>query len=114
MTQLARFDLADGGSVLVEVDAPDGISRVGARQDAVLASVGQKFDETLATVKDAATAALGQFRSMGHRPDEVEIKFGVKLDADFGAVIARTGLQGQLAVKLTWRAPQGSEAAPAE
>ena len=41
-----------------------------------------------------------QFRDLG--PDEVELKFGVKLDAQAGAVIARTGLQGQFEVKLKW------------
>jgi hypothetical protein len=108
MTELAVFELADGGSVLVEVDSAEGISRVG-RQGDILRSVGRTFDEALSTVRDAATAALGQFQTMTCRPDEVEINFGVKLDAEVGAVIARTGMQGQLTVTLTWRAPGDSE-----
>jgi hypothetical protein len=108
MTELAVFELADGGSVLVEVDSAEGISRVG-RQGDILRSVGRTFDEALSTVRDAATAALGQFQTMTCRPDEVAINFGVMLDAEVGAVIARTGMQGQLAVTLTWRAPADTE-----
>jgi hypothetical protein len=96
MTELAVFELADGGSVLVEVDSAEGISRVG-RQGDIMRSVGRTFDEALSSVRDAATAALSQFQAMTCRPDEVAINFGVMLDAEVGAVIARTGLPGQLA-----------------
>jgi hypothetical protein len=59
---------------------------------------------------------------MAQRPDEVEIKFGVKVDAQAGAVIAKTGLQGQFEIKLKWvrdatatpdPAPPEDEPAPA-
>jgi Trypsin-co-occurring domain 1 len=105
VAELARFDLADGGTVLVEVDPAAGVTRVG-RQGDVIRVVGQTFDGALARVRDAATAALAQFQEMARQPDEVEIKFGVKLDAEVGAVIAKTGVTGQLEVKLTWRATQ--------
>ncbi|HYS36105.1 MAG TPA: CU044_2847 family protein, partial [Pseudonocardiaceae bacterium] len=59
---------------------------------------GKTFDESIAHVRDAAAAALHQFQSMTRRPDELEIKFGVKLDAEVGALIARTGVQGQFEV----------------
>ncbi len=45
---------------------------------------------------------------MTRRPDELEITFGVKLDAQMGAVIARTGVEGQLEVKLTWKSERSS------
>jgi hypothetical protein len=40
---------------------------------------------------------------MPHQPDEVEITFGVRLDAEFGAVIAKAGMAGNFESKLTWR-----------
>lgn len=103
MAEFAEFDLAGGGTVLVEVQSGDEITRVG-RQGDVMRSAGRTFDEALSTVRAAATAALGQFQEMTRRPDTVEITFGVRLDAEVGAVIARTGVQGQLGVKLVWRA----------
>jgi hypothetical protein len=103
---LIRFNLDGGGSVLVEVDeATASVARAGRIRDAegrLLQVAGQTLEQGLANVRDAAAAALGQFQAMTRSPDEVEITFGVKLDAEVGAVIARTGVQGQLEVKLTW------------
>ncbi|MBN6039152.1 CU044_2847 family protein [Amycolatopsis sp. 195334CR] len=99
MTEFVRFPLDDGGSVLVEVEVPHSVERAG-RPKNMLREAGVSFERALDEVRGAAGAALEKFRSMG--PDEVELKFGVKLDAQAGAVIAKTGLQGQFEVKLKW------------
>lgn len=101
MTELARFELNGGGTVVVEVDEEPGVSRAG-RPGRVLRDAKASFEKALGDVRDAASSALGQFRSMPRQPDEVEIKFGVKLDAQAGAVIAKTGMQGHFEVKLRW------------
>jgi Trypsin-co-occurring domain 1 len=98
--ELVRFELADGGSVVVELDESPGVSRV-ARQG-VLETAKGTLEGALADVRDAAAAALAQFQDMARKPDEVEIKFGVKLDAQAGAIIARTGMQGHFEVKVRW------------
>ncbi|EWC60396.1 hypothetical protein UO65_4284 [Actinokineospora spheciospongiae] len=100
--ELARFPLAGGGAVLVEVDGRAGVERAG-RLPRVLLEAKTGFDGALAEVRDAAVAALAQFTTMTRPPEEIELKFGIKLDAEVGAVIARTGVQGQFEVKLKWR-----------
>ena len=104
--RLTRFELDKGGSVLVEVDGSPYEDRVSRGQD-IVNQVGLSFDRALGGVRDAAEAALGQFQQMTRRPDELEITFGVKLDAEVGAVIAKTGVGGQIEVKLTWKAAPG-------
>lgn len=100
--ELVRFPLSNGGSVLVEVDVPPGVSRAG-RAHGVLREARTTFEKAVGDVRDAAAAALAQFTTMTRAPDEVELKFGLKLDAEANAVIARTGVQGQIEVKLRWR-----------
>ena len=100
MKELVRFELANGGSVVAELDDSPGASRV-ARQN-VLETAKGTLESALADVRDAAAAALAQFQGMARKPDEVEIKFGVKLDAQAGAIIARTGMQGHFEVKVRW------------
>ena len=39
---------------------------------------------------------------MARKPDEVEIEFGVKLNAEAGALIARTGTEGHFQVTVRW------------
>ncbi len=101
-TALAEFPLDDGGSVLVEV-TPTGRETRVARGD-VATRMSVTFETAIGRVRDAAVAALGQFQQMAKQPDQVEISFGVKLNTEAGAVLAKAGVEGQLAVKLTWRA----------
>ncbi|WP_103347577.1 CU044_2847 family protein [Amycolatopsis sp. CA-128772] len=99
MQEFVRFPLTDGGSVVVEVEGEPGLEQASV-PSGVLRKATTTFEHALGEVREAAAAALAQFRGLG--PDEVELKFGVKLDAQAGAVIARTGLQGQFEVKLKW------------
>lgn len=105
---LAEFDLDGGGSVVVEIADDAGYDTRVGRTDDLTTRVGVTFEKAIGRVRDAAAAALGQFQQMARRPDAVEIKFGIKLNAEVGAVIARTGVEGQLEVKLTWHAPAES------
>lgn len=115
MSDLLRFDLADCGSIMAEVDADEpGIARA-SRVGNLITSTTESFETALDHVRRAADAALSGFRNMEARPDEVQIQFGVRLNAEAGAVIARTGADGHLQVSLTWRreaVPAGPSAGP--
>jgi hypothetical protein len=99
--ELIQYALNTGGHVTVEVANPVGVERVG-RRERVLHDMAASFDEALVDVRDAAAAALAQFQAMATRPDEVEISFGIKLDAKVGAVIAETGVEGNFQVTVKW------------
>jgi hypothetical protein len=105
--ELVRFPLADGRSVLVEIEQRPGVAPAG-RAGGVLREARTTFEKAVGEVREAAAAALAQFTAMTRAPDEVELKFGIKLDAEAGAVIARTGIQGQFEVKLKWRREQST------
>lgn len=111
MPELARFGLECGGSVIVDVDEEPGVTRV-SRQGRIR-DARATFETALAEVRDAATAALTQFRAMARQPDEVEIAFGVRLDTEVGAVIAKTSMQGNFEVKLKWQRETPQEDRPA-
>lgn len=107
MPELIQYALNTGGVVTVEVGLPAGVERVGRRQQA-LQDVTRSFDEALVDVRDAAAAALAQFQGMATKPDEVQITFGVKLDARVGAVIAETGVEGNFQVTVKWTGRRGA------
>lgn len=100
MPELARFELEGGGSVLVDVDDEPGVAR--ASRQGKIRDAKATFETALSEVRDAAIVALAQFRAMTRQPNQVEITFGVRLDAEVGAVIAKTGVAGNFEVKLTW------------
>jgi len=100
-----RVPLADGGHFLVEVaENEPGLRRASRAGDTVNAAV-KSLTVALEPIRQAAESALGVFREAG--PLEVEIEFGVRLNAEAGAVIAKTGAEGHMTVKLTWR--EGAE-----
>lgn len=106
-SELARFTFEQGGSVVVEVDPPrgTGMERTGRAADAVRdAAAG--FERTLGDIRRAASVTLAQFQSMAQRPSEVQLTFGVKIDAQLGAFVAKTGGEANFAVTLTWRADE--------
>jgi hypothetical protein len=106
VTELMRFELADGGHIVVEVDEDEpGVRRIG--REGGVAQVRRRFEEALGDVRDAAAGALRVFRDGRLNPDEVEITFGVRLNAEAGAVISKTAIEGHLAVKLTWARSSG-------
>jgi Trypsin-co-occurring domain 1 len=109
MTQLLRFDTADGGSIYVEAEVTEPET---GHQRASLTSAGdrvidvhRRFGEALSHVRDAATEVLGTFRQGNLDPDAIEIEFGVRLTVEAGAVIAKTAAEGNLTLRLRWTNP---------
>lgn len=112
MAELARWKLDGGGEVLIEVasDGPE-LSPVSRNSGGAAETAGATLAAALHPIRDAASTVLGQFRAMAARPDKIEVEFGVKLNAQVGAVIAKTAVEGHLNVKLTWEADNPPEAA---
>ncbi|MFJ4784794.1 CU044_2847 family protein [Streptomyces sp. NPDC088794] len=103
MGELLRFELEDGGSVVAQMDDLDGgvIPATGA-SDVVARATGS-FESALEGVRRAAASTLNRMSSLPQRPDEITVEFGIQLDAEVGAVLARTGAQGHIQVQVTWR-----------
>ncbi|MEU9874940.1 CU044_2847 family protein [Streptomyces phaeochromogenes] len=109
MSQLLRFQCADDdGFVVVEVaeDEP-GVVAVSRLGDAV-ADATTSFEEGVDRIRQAAVSVLVRLRDMPSRPDDVCLEFGVRFNAEVGAVIARTAGEAHLKVTMTWRPGDGS------
>lgn len=108
MPDAVQFTLSDGTVVLVAPPARAGTGAVGLGTR--LESAGQSLREALAPVTAAASDVIGGFRSLAQRPDEVEVTFGVVLDAKLGAVLSSASAGAHLDVTLRWN---GTDPAPA-
>lgn len=104
MEELVSFD-TNAGPILIELDDSQSgfelVERGGAASNAK-----KLLEETLASMRDAASSALGTFRGGVHPPETVEVEFGVKLTAQTGAVVAKTAAEGHFLVRLRWTSPQ--------
>lgn len=104
MTQFVATP-TDAGAVLFEVtDATTaGPQRVTRRGANVIATLDQRLDDALAVVRPAAENVLHTFTELGL--ETVEVEFGLSLDAEAGAFIAKTGVSGHFTITLGWNRP---------
>ena len=102
MRQLVEYELDSGGVVFVEVDELEpGVERI-ARGDTVAARAATTFEAALDALRPAADALLERLRDSLQPPHQVEVEFGVRLNAKVGAVVAASEGEGHFQVKLTW------------
>jgi hypothetical protein len=105
--EIAQFKLDNGTTFLIEIEktSNNALERV-ARPDLAKSIVQAKetFEQTLDKVMPVASAALNRIRDGLTTPaSEVEIKFGLKMTAEAGAIIASVGSEVNFEVTLTWK-----------
>jgi DNA polymerase III sliding clamp (beta) subunit (PCNA family) len=105
--EIAQFTLDDGTPFLVEIEESESASVKRVANDTIGAQVvqaKQSFETALDQVIPVASAALNRVRRGLTTPaDEVEIKFGVKLTAEAGAIIASVGGEVNFEFTLKWK-----------
>ncbi|MER5948015.1 CU044_2847 family protein [Streptomyces sp. NPDC001904] len=99
-SEAVQFVLADGETTVL-VSAPRrGSGTVGAGDG--LRRAQRSLRSALAPVTSAAAEVISEFRAHAERPDEIEVAFGVTLDASLGAVISTAKASTHLDVRLRW------------
>ncbi len=103
MKRLIEFPLEDGTSMLVEVDEPEqeGLTKVSLKDPNVIERAQQTLEKSLDRVKPAAQYILEKLRALHDSPDEIEVQFGLKLNAGSGVILA-AGVEANYTVKLKW------------
>ncbi|MCX5360044.1 CU044_2847 family protein [Streptomyces sp. NBC_00124] len=97
------------GPVYVEVEAAqisvyDGIDTRGNPAERVLEAARDVYADGLDLAKRCARQAAERLGDLGEgfRPDEVELSLSIKLDAELGAVLVKSGAEAQLQVTFRW------------
>jgi hypothetical protein len=101
--RIVEFPLESGEFILVEVDeAAQTDDRIGLR-DQVVDKATQTFESALETVKPIANAIIAKIGSLKQPADEVEVKFGIKISAQLGAVVASGNSEVNYEITLKWK-----------
>ena len=109
MKQLAEFVVA-GEVILVEVDEPESntIERAALPSGQMVIKAQQSFEEALDKVKPVANAIISKLKDLNTPADEVEVKFGIKLTADAGAIFTSIGGEVNYEITLKWSNPKSN------
>ena len=120
MARLAKFVLPDGSSIVAEVDddslpppmtsEPGRVMRGGiftpdpapAATTEIVVKANATFETALERIRSASESMLNRLTSLAQPPDELEIEFGVKLNAETGAVIAKAATEANFTIHMKW------------
>ncbi|MBP0020195.1 MAG: hypothetical protein J7647_21900 [Cyanobacteria bacterium SBLK] len=117
MARLVKFLLEDGTFVYIEVDEKLPLPAVNEEEDEPgLIGIGddlpriasQKFEEALNAIRPVANAIVDKVQSLNRPADEVEVKFGVKMSAGLGAIIASGNAEVNYEITLKWNNTSGN------
>lgn len=104
MKRLIEFSIEDDDFILVEVEEQQrsGTTRV-SRSSEVPEKAQKSFEQALHKIKPVARGIIKELRSLQEPVNEVEVKFGVKMSAEAGAVIASASVEANYEVTLKWK-----------
>jgi hypothetical protein len=103
--RLIEFSLGDGNTILVEVEEPQASDRgqtLVSRHGKMVAQAKQSFEEAIDKIKPVAETIITKLRDLSELPDEVEVKFGVKMSAEAGVVLTSAGVEANYEITLKW------------
>jgi Trypsin-co-occurring domain 1 len=102
MKHLVEYSLEDGSSIVVEVDEPESEGTLRAARGDTIIKAKETLEDALNKVLPVTKSVVEKLRSIGNRPDEIEISFGVKLSTAAGAVIACATAEANFDVTMRW------------
>ena len=100
MTEYIEMNL-EGEMIKVEVDSINLTGEVDVGIDTVTRRISSSFDEAMKTIVTLGKALLKGAKSVD--PTETTVEFGLKIDAEAGAIVAKTTTGAQFTIKLTWK-----------
>jgi hypothetical protein len=68
----------------------------------------QALGQAMGTIQALANRTTEALAKLPHPPAETELEFGIKVDSQMGVLVSNSATDGNLRVKLTWKASSAS------
>lgn len=103
--ELVQFTLKDGSKILVEVEKyqTGGLKPIAREPGQIAAKAKETFEDAMANLQPMITAIKEKIDTINELADEVEVKFGVKLTSEVGAILASVGGEVNYEITLKWQ-----------
>jgi|SRR5262245_51072765 len=87
MGRYIEFTLSDGSAVVIESDEPGaGVVHAGRAGVDIIERAAKTFEDAVEKAQRAVAVVVEKTRSI-HKPDELEITFGLKASGELGTLI---------------------------
>ena len=95
---------ADDDVILVEFADESGLIRVSNDPDELLNKSKMAIERSMKTVQRMAKKAVKTIQAIpiSERPSTVEFQFGIKMNGEVGAVVAKVSSEAAITVTMTW------------
>lgn len=100
MSQLVELEV--DGEILV-FEAAETSGQGGFRPASPGATIRKSMSEVLEPLRLYAKGISSKVLSMEPRPDEVEVKVGIKITGEAGVIFAKAGTEGSMEITLKWK-----------
>jgi len=96
----------DDVPILVEFETPSGLRQVSLSPEDLAEKSSRALDGAMSTIRHTAQRFHETIDALAGHPSETELTFGIKLEAEAGALIAKIGGEATIGVRLTWKRPE--------
>jgi len=89
--------------ILVDFET-SGVQAVSFGPSDIIAKSEEAIDRAMSTVRSMAAKAMASIQAIkvSERPTTFQVEFGIKLDAEAGAMVAKVGSEASITVTMTW------------
>jgi Trypsin-co-occurring domain 1 len=92
--------------ILVEFTTDGGLRPVGLfsskKQPELAEKSNEAVNKAMNTIKNMATRVHSTVQTIENRPENVEVEFGIKFDAEVGVIVAKVTAEASMTVKMIW------------
>lgn len=104
MGQIIEFDLSNGGRVAVETQGSErpGPAMRGSTAGTV-AKAARSFEDAVGVIQPVASALIAKLKDLEQGAEAIDIKFGLKFNAEAGVVIASASTEANIEIRINWQ-----------
>ena len=112
---MSKFTIDEDAPILIEVTPQPGMREVSLRKlgSEQLQEMAEKSTQAvngaMNAIHNMAQRVIATMDTLSNKPSQVEVEFGIKLDLESGALIAKAGGEANLKVKMTWKRDEPSK-----
>lgn len=96
---------SDYGTVLIEVEDQKPTTRNFGASEKDIEKSEKQFNQSIDVLKNVSSSVISKLNETKDnlKPDEIEVKVGLKFSAELGAIIAKSSMEGNLEVTIKWK-----------
>lgn len=94
----------DYSEIIVELTSRSGVQKVSLSTENLVEKSAIALDRAMQTIQGMSEKVVATIKKIktSEQPSKVEVEFGIKLDAQAGAIVAQVGTEATIKVKLVW------------